>query len=42
MIFQDLVTKEKIGKDHLKIGLYFLDNNKSIFNSRRDDNLSEL
>jgi hypothetical protein len=40
MIFQDLITKEKIGEGHLENDLYFLDSNKSIFNSRKDDNLS--
>jgi GAG-pre-integrase domain len=42
MIFQDLVTKDKIGERHLKNGLYFLDSNKTSFNSRKDKNLSEL
>jgi hypothetical protein len=42
MIFQDLVTKKNIGEEHLENELYFFDSNKSIFNSRKDDNLSEL
>jgi GAG-pre-integrase domain len=42
VIFQDLVIREKIGEGHLENGLYFLDSNKSIFNSRKYDNLSEL
>jgi hypothetical protein len=42
MIFQDLVTKEKIGEGLLKNDLYFFDSTKSIFNSRKDENLSEF
>jgi GAG-pre-integrase domain len=42
MIFQDLVTKELIGEGHLENGLYILDSNKSFFNHKKDDNLSEL
>jgi GAG-pre-integrase domain len=42
VIFQDLVTKEKIDEGYIENDLYILDNNKSIFNSRKNDNLSEL
>jgi hypothetical protein len=42
VIFQDLITKEKIGEEHLENGLYFLDSNKSIFHNRKNDNLNEL
>jgi hypothetical protein len=42
VIFQDLVIKENISERHLENDLYFLDSNKSIFNSRKDDNLSKL
>jgi hypothetical protein len=42
MIFQDLVTKENISEGHLENDLYFLDNNKSSFNSRKYEHLSEL
>jgi GAG-pre-integrase domain len=42
MIFQDLVTKELIGEGHLENVLYILDSNKSFFNHKKDDNLSEL
>jgi hypothetical protein len=42
MIFEDLVTKELIGEGHLENGLYILDNNKSFFNHKKNDNLSEL
>jgi hypothetical protein len=42
VIFQDLVTKEKIGEGQLENGLYFLDSNKLIFNSRKNDDLSKL
>jgi hypothetical protein len=42
MIFQDLVTKEKISEGHLENDLYILDSNKTSFNSRKYENLSEL
>jgi hypothetical protein len=42
VIFQDLITKKKIGEGHLENGLYFLDSNKYIFHSRKDDNLNKL
>jgi hypothetical protein len=42
IIFKNLVTKEKIGEGHLENRLYLLDGNKSIFNSRKNDDLSKL
>jgi len=39
MIFQDLITKEKIGEGFLENGLYFLDSNKSSFNIIKDGDL---
>jgi GAG-pre-integrase domain len=42
VIFSDPVTEEKIDEGHLKNELYFLDNKKLIFNSRKDDDLSIL
>jgi hypothetical protein len=42
VIFQDLLTKEKISEDYLENGLYFLSTNKSIFNTRKNKDLCEL
>jgi GAG-pre-integrase domain len=42
MIFQDLITKEKIGEGFLENGLYFLDSNKSNFNITKDGDLGKL
>jgi hypothetical protein len=42
MIFLDLITTKKIGEGYLENNLYFLDSNKTSFNSMKDENLSEL
>jgi GAG-pre-integrase domain len=42
VIFQDLVTKEKIDEGFLENRLYFLDSNKSSFNITKDGNLGKL
>jgi GAG-pre-integrase domain len=42
VIFQDLVTKEKIDEGFLENRLYFLDSNKSSFNITKDENLGKL
>jgi hypothetical protein len=42
VIFQDLLTKEKIDEGYLENGLYFLSTNKSIFNTRKNNDLCEL
>jgi hypothetical protein len=42
VIFQDLLTKEKIGEGHLKNGLHFFSTNKSIFNIRKNEVFCEL
>ena len=42
VIFQDQITKEKIGEGFLENGLYFLDSNKRILNTKRDEDLSNL
>jgi hypothetical protein len=41
VIFQDLLTKEKIGKGYLENNIYFLSTNKSIFNTRKNKDLCE-
>jgi Integrase core domain/GAG-pre-integrase domain len=42
VIFQDLITKEKIGEVFFENGLYFLDSNKSSFNITKDGDLEKL
>jgi hypothetical protein len=42
MIFQDLVIKKLIGEGQLENDLCIFDCNKSFFNHKKDDNLSEL
>jgi Integrase core domain/GAG-pre-integrase domain len=37
MIFQDLLTKEKIGEGYLENSLYFFSTNKSCFNAKKND-----
>jgi hypothetical protein len=37
VIFQDPLTKEKIGEGYLENGLYFFIMNKSCFNVKKDD-----
>jgi Integrase core domain/GAG-pre-integrase domain len=42
VVFQDLITKEKIGEGFFENGLYFLDSNKSSFNITKDGDLGKL
>jgi GAG-pre-integrase domain len=42
IIFQDLLTKEKIDEGYLENGLYFFSTNKLIFNTRKNEILCEL
>ena len=42
VILYDVITKENIGEGFLEHGLYFLDSNKLILSTKRDENLSSL
>ena len=42
MIFQDLITKKTIGEGFFENGLYFLESNKFILSTKREDDLGSL
>jgi GAG-pre-integrase domain len=41
VIFQDLITKKKIGEEFLENDFYFLNSNKFILNIRKEDDLHD-